>query len=556
MKRLLALLGCLIGLLLFRTLPVQAQTPPHPLAQPRSPSPYGMDILGPAWQWTFPREEAYPRLNGTIRIDQLDEVIGKSWGAGVRSARFATWWCFLEPEPDRYVWTDFDYAFQIASNYGIIPVPEIFFTPDWAAIGGMTGKNCIHSTVKNHPPINMEDWSDFLREMIRRYGAYGKNQVHDWEIWNEPDLWEFLYVPHDPANANVPTYAELVKRARVEIDRHDIGGRLLLGGLSDIYGPDFLRRLMALRGPLDIRQDVDIVTFHAFSNHDDKISRLKAPIEGMGYELWITELNTWGWSETVSPANFAALWDKVRRYGITRSFWFKSWTTNWGPGIFVNRDPLWVPGPFVPSPLYETFRQQAFPHRLPGAPVPEWPPAHAWQAPRAKLIWHRPLTNGTFPIVGYKVQLENTFYRGQLYYHTPEVDAWVPATHLHFLPFQMRNRRLAPATTNAMSPLTFVSPLPATTHAAAQDEGLTTATVTGSATTAVEPTASAVVPPLERSSYQLPVSLPSGLYYWRVAAVDSQGNVGPYSQPRPILIAAGEHRLFLPQLSWNLPRNP
>jgi hypothetical protein len=105
-----------------------------------------------------------------------------------------------------------------------------------------------------------------------------------------------------------------------------------------------------------------------------------------------------------------------------------------------------------------------------------------------------------------------------------------------------------------MSPLTFVSPLPATTHAAAQDEALTTAAITGSATTAVVPTATAVVPPLDRSSYALPVSLPSGLYYWRVAAVDSEGNVGAYSQPRPILIAAGAHRLFLPQLSRNLSR--
>lgn len=546
--RLLGFVAFLVGFLLWQPLSVAAQTPPHPLAQPRSQSPYGMDIFGPSWQWTFPREEAYPRLNGSIRVDQLDEAIRKSWAAGVRSARIAAWWCFLEPERDLYVWTDLDYAFQIASNYGIIPVPEIFFTPDWAAIGGLTGKNCIHSTVKNYPPINMEDWSDFLREMIRRYGAYGKNQVHDWEIWNEPDLWEFLYVPHDPANANVTTYAELVKRARVEIDRYDIGGRLLLGGLSDIYGPDFLRRLMALRGPLDIRRDVDIVTFHAFSNHDDKISRLKAPIDGMGYELWITELNTWGWSETVSPATFAVLWDKVHRYGITRSFWFKSWTTDWGPGIFSNRDPLWVPGPFNPSPLYETFRQQAFPHRLPSAPVPEWPPARSLQSPEARLVWHRPLENGTFPVVGYKVQLENTFYRGELYYHTPEVDAWVPATHLHFLPFQIHNRRIVPAAeaptaADLTAPFTFVSPLPE-----APEPGDTASATDAVAPTAAEPTAGAVVPPLDRSSYRLPASLPPGVYYWRVAAVDSQGNVGPYSAPRQILIGPGERRLFLPML--------
>lgn len=511
MKPLLPLLISLL-LLLFPALALAEGTPPDPLRQPESQSPYGMDIMGPAWQWTFPREEAWPRMSGEIRIDQLDEIMRKSAAAGVRAARISTWWCMIEPQRDQYFWTDMDYAFQLARNYGIVPVPEVFFTPAWATLAGPNDAECINSTVKNYPPTDMTEWSQFMSDLVARYGRQGKDQVHDWEIWNEPDLWEFLYVPHDPDNGSVPVYADLVKRARQEIDAHDPGGRLLLGGLSDIYGPAFLEKLLNLRGPLDIRDDVDVVTFHAFSAHEEKISKLKAPLAGTNYELWITELNHWGWSEDTSSAALAELYQRLRNHGITRSFWFKSWTTDWGPGIFVNRDPLWVPGPFESSAFYTTFEQQAFGHTLPAAPIPEWPPSHSLVGAQPFLAWHAPQA-GDFPISGYKLQIDDSLFRGQPYFHTPEVDAWIPATLIHFFPLQRAGSQPVAGTRLAASP---ASPL--------------------------------VVPALERSHFSPDRELPPGRYFWRLAAVDSEGNVGPYSPVQTILVEAGSQRAFLPLL--------
>ena len=452
-------------------------------------------------------------MSASIRVDQLDEMLQKSWGAGVRSARIAAWWCLMEPERDRYFWDDMDYALQIASNYGIQPVPEVFNTPDWATAGGLSGVECVHSPLRNWPPADMNDWSDFMEDFVARYGVYGRDQVHHWEIWNEPDLWEFLYAPDDPENSHL-VYAEMIKRARQAIDANDVGGRLMLGGMSDIVGPKYLDKLLDLTGPLDIRGDIDIVAIHAYSQHANKLDRMIGPVRGrdLDYELWVNELNTWGWDEHIQSGLLTELFDVMWSKDISRTFWFKSWTTDWGPGIFVNRDPLWEPGPFTPSAFYDTFKNQTFPHTLSAAPDIVHPNDNA-MVDEAGFVWNRP-DAGTFPIVGYKLQVDDSLFRGQPYFHTPEVDAWIPAVHLQFTPIQMANG----------ADIAF-----------AYRPKLVTTQV--------------LVPAIEHSTYQPPLAMTPGLYRWRIAAVDSDGNVGPYTPPRVLIVAAGKERLFFPYLA-------
>jgi len=189
----------------------------------------------------------------------------------------------------------------------------------------------------------------------KRYGAYGKNQVHDWEMWNEPYLYEFWYIPWDPENANASMYAQLIKRARAEIDRYDPGGRLLAGGVSDIRGPAFLRRL---------------------------------------------------------------------------------WASDWGPCIFDGSIPIWKRESIDPSPFYLAFQGQALTETPPTRPELEQPPESDLSPLRPEFSWQRP-TPGELPIVGDKLQVDDSLYRGQSHFHSPELDVWVPAALVHFLPLQM-----------------------------------------------------------------------------------------------------------------------
>jgi hypothetical protein len=498
------------------------QQPPNPLQQPATTSAYGMDILGPAWQWTFPRESANPRLDGDMRIDQADEVFRKSWEAGVRSARLAAWWCFLEPERDQYEWEDMDIMVQLLSNYGIEPIPEILYTPYWArAAAPAPQTSCIDNWQRNYRPDDMSDWEAFMGEIVRRYGPSGKNQVRYWEIWNEPDLPEFLSRESSHDEKTVCIYSRLLKAASRQVRSRDPSARILLGGLSDINGPGFLDDLLGVECGLDARDDFDILAFHAFTAHDIKVFFLNRVLEkhdAVGrYELWLNEFNNIGWGKDYDRADreIGDLFDLVFDADVTRTFWFKAWTTKWQAdwtvGIFEDRDPLWVPGPFTPSPFYDSFEREAFSHPLAGAPQLAQPGANAITAPRPTFTWARP-SSGAFPIAGYKLQVDDSTYQGTPYFHAPEIDVWVTSSNTHFLPLQMSAGRSA-ATARTTAPLS--------------------------------PPTDLAIP---HSHYQTPVALSPGRYFWRVAAVDAEGNVGPYSEVRILYVSPGDKRSFLPLL--------
>ena len=484
-----------------------------PLRPPPPQSPYGMDMMGPGWQWTFPREDGWPRLDTRIRTDLLDEMFQKAWAAGVRHVRISLWWCLTEPERDKYRWEDLDYVFQIASNYGLEITPQIYYTPDWAALGHDIDATCndYQHYPRNLPPKNMDDWSDLMADLTARYGVAGKNQVHNWEIWNEPDLWEFWYTPPNPERDNVPKYAELIRRARVEIDQNDPGGRVLAGDVSDINGPEFLRRLMALRGEQDIRDDTDVITFHVFSDPHSKLGRLKAALGHNHFDLWVTELNSSNWNERVPQEKLKELYDVLVQKEVSRSYWFQAATSDWGPGIFTRFKPIWERESFEPSPFYYTFQKQALFSRMSQAPILSAPPPAGLAGPHPVFSWQRP-AEGDYPIVGYKLLVDDTLYRGQPHFTTPELDVWVPAAKLHFLPMQIFGNN------------TTTSSLQSAENTPAEIASFTAQTIT----------------------YQSPTPLSPGRYYWRVAAVDAMGNVGPYSPINTLIITPGDERLYLP----------
>jgi len=467
-------------------------------APPRPGSAYSMDMFGPAWQYYFPRLDGSPHMSAAIRRDLLDRSLRLASEAGVRWNRLTTWWCMVEPERGQWFWDDVDAAVQIGQNYGIESVMTLLYTPYWAVAGAPYAPECPNNRRKNYPPTNMADWENFVRTIARRYGANGKNAVHYWEIWNEPDLPEFLSIENDPGDGTVPVYADMLNRAARIIRAESPGAVILIGGLSDIRGSSFLDKLLRLRGELDIRNSFDIVSLHAYSNHAYKISRIQTVLDAHGLQrpLWNTELNYLGWDYAQAQAGLAGLYQLMTACNVSRSFWFMSYTTRWGPGIF---NPIWPsndPQPFWPSPLYPTFQALAAPFQLPGRPTAIAPKTVSTDQ-RPRFEWESP-TQGSYPIAGYKLSVDNDLFLGAPLFWRPEVDAWVPANALTFLPLVTGGRRAEARGELTLSGNHFS---PDTTF-----------------------------------GYTPGTALPWGVYYWRVAAVDDRGNVGPYTEPRYLMV--------------------
>jgi len=493
----------LIASLTLALLPASASATASP---PRTTSVYGMDIFGLGWQWSFPRIDAYPRMSGSIRLDMLDSAIRQAAEAGVRWNRLTVWWCMVEPERGQWFWDDVDAAIQISRNYGIETVPTILYPPYWAVAGAPYAPECVNNSRKNYPPTNPADWENFVRTMVRRYGPAGKNVVRYWEIWNEPDLPEFLSMVNDPGDGTVQVYADLLKRATAIIRAESPGAQILIGGLSDIRGPEFLDKLLQLRGPLDVRGDFDVVSLHAYSNHSLKIRLIRDVLVKHGLQhlpLWDTELNFLGWSYEQAQVGLPGLYQLMQTLGVSRSFWYLGTTTRWGPGIFNERYPEWDPIPFTPSPFYPTFKAQAAPSRLPGKPI-VLEPVGTLKSAQPRFQWQAPPT-GVYPLAGYKLLVDNKLFLNAALFANPGLDVWVSDGFATYLPLATggRGRDLIGANLSA---------------------GAVAAATRGH--TPVAP-------------------LAWGAHYWRVAAVDVQGNVGPYSDPVAFFIRPA-HSVYIP----------
>lgn len=182
--------------------------------------------------------------------------------------------------------------------------------------------------------------------------------------------------------------------------------------------------LLALRGERDVREAFDILSAHAFSRHGFEVSRLRQVMERHGVEkpIWVTELNHLEWEGYDDAARgIDAVFAELAAEGVERTFWFQSWTSNWGPGIFLSRSREADPTFFQPSPFYAIYQARALQVPPPASPQVTWPPERARVSHRPALHWTVP--ESELPIAGYRLQLERDTYWGLVVFHSPEVNA-------------------------------------------------------------------------------------------------------------------------------------
>ena len=104
---------------------------------------------------------------------QLDRVAA----AGIAWIRVDFNWYMMQPARERYDWALTDAVVHDARARGLNVYATLAYTPGWA--NGGQGLNV--------PPLNADDWYNFVYETVSRYRHY----VRHWGMWNEPNFTAF-----------------------------------------------------------------------------------------------------------------------------------------------------------------------------------------------------------------------------------------------------------------------------------------------------------------------------------------------------------------------------
>jgi polysaccharide biosynthesis protein PslG len=150
-------------------------------------------------------------LNGNKRSRTVAGVqdLGANW------MRLTMSWSEIEPNGkgsysalDRY-----DTAFANAAATGANVIVTVYRTPQWAS-----GR-----TDPDSPPVDPQDYADFLRFAATRWG----DEVDAWEIWNEQNTSASWSTGPSPSG-----YAELLKAAYPAVKLVDPSALVVYGGVS------------------------------------------------------------------------------------------------------------------------------------------------------------------------------------------------------------------------------------------------------------------------------------------------------------------------------------
>jgi len=213
----------------------------------------------------------------------------------VEAIRLGFSWNWIElPKKGQFDWAGCDDLVSRSHDARIQILALVYESARWAN-GNQPG---------NYPPLNDQDFSDFLKVLVARYkpgGEYASSQgwkdgygIRQWEIWNEPNI-HFGWEPRPDA----AQYTTMLKGAYDAIKSVDPFAKVGIGGLSLSEGPnnpfDFLQRMYdnGARGKFDAANIHPYVFTNMKPSHmSENILPLREVMNSNGDQdvpIWVTE---------------------------------------------------------------------------------------------------------------------------------------------------------------------------------------------------------------------------------------------------------------------------
>jgi len=153
-------------------------------------------------------------LNDQELASQLDSMAA----IGVKWIRHDMDWNVIQPNSSiDYSWSRYDRLVTEVNKRNMKLLPILAYTPSWA-------RRADASSSMFSAPANPDQFASFAKTTAAHYAAMG---IHNWEIWNEPNITNFW----KPA-PNVSDYTVLLKKAYVSIKQADNSATIVSAGLS------------------------------------------------------------------------------------------------------------------------------------------------------------------------------------------------------------------------------------------------------------------------------------------------------------------------------------
>ncbi len=229
------------------------------------------------------------------------QVADKMVELGAGTIRVAFGWDVIEPNCKRcFNWAITDAWRDEARRTKRRIFASIGYAPRWA--------NGNHSY--NYPPLDYQDWYDFVYAAVSRY----KDDISLWGIWNEPNLDAYL------KDGDLRVYQTLVTVGRAAIRAANPDARVL--------GPEVSHHAIASRWYAAAMQSVgdqfDIVTVHWYRDGPDlefMMDQLVRPF-AMNKEVWLSEVGTTACASMYGEVGQALFYQQVLdAFRARRSWW-------------------------------------------------------------------------------------------------------------------------------------------------------------------------------------------------------------------------------------------
>jgi len=219
------------------TITTATTTPPPP------PPPPSTTALGMSYGDTLPG----------LTAAALDARMSDAVAVGVGWLRLDLGWDRVQPaSPSVYDWSGLDRIVQAANAKNLKLLPILSYTPAWARPAGCASTKCA--------PADPNQFAVFASEAVKRYAPLG---VHNWEVWNEPNITNF-WLP----TPNVASYVTLLRATAAAIRVADPAATIISAGLSpaptsngNISQLDYVDAFSSQGGP----GLVDAVGYHPYS---------------------------------------------------------------------------------------------------------------------------------------------------------------------------------------------------------------------------------------------------------------------------------------------------